>query len=44
MGDCEARPVRKADDLTAIYEPIVYKKLYPRRLTTLRDLHGLLQE
>jgi hypothetical protein len=28
-------PVRKADNLTAIYEPIVYKMSDPRRLTTL---------
>jgi hypothetical protein len=29
------RPVRKADNLTAICEPIVYKMWEPRRLTTL---------
>jgi hypothetical protein len=28
-------PVREADSLTAICEPIVYKMLEPRRLTTL---------
>jgi hypothetical protein len=30
------RPERKADNLTAICEPIVYKMWEPRRLTTLR--------
>jgi hypothetical protein len=30
-------PVRKADNLTAICEPIVYKMLEPRRLTNLWD-------
>jgi hypothetical protein len=30
------RPVRKADNLTAICEPIIYKIWEPRRLTTLR--------
>jgi hypothetical protein len=29
------RPVRQADNLTAIYEPIVYKMWEPRRFTTL---------
>jgi hypothetical protein len=29
------RPARKADILTTIYEPIVYKMWEPRRLTTL---------
>jgi hypothetical protein len=29
------RPAHKADDLTAISEPIIYKILEPRRLTTL---------
>jgi hypothetical protein len=33
-GD-KGRPPRKADDLTAIFEPIVYKMWEPRRLTTL---------
>jgi hypothetical protein len=33
-GDKE-RPARKADNLTAICEPIVYKMWEPRRLTTL---------
>jgi hypothetical protein len=31
----KGRPARKADNLTAICEPIVYKVLEPRRLTTL---------
>jgi hypothetical protein len=31
----KGRPVRKADNLTAISEPIVYKMWDPRRLTTL---------
>jgi hypothetical protein len=31
----KGRPVRKADNLTAIYEPIVQKMWEPRRLTTL---------
>jgi hypothetical protein len=31
----EGRPVRKADNLTAICEPIVSKMWEPRRLTTL---------
>jgi hypothetical protein len=29
------QPARKTDDLTAIYEPIIYKMWEPRRLTTL---------
>jgi hypothetical protein len=31
----KGRPVRGADNLTAICEPIVYKMWEPRRLTTL---------
>jgi hypothetical protein len=31
----KGRPTRKADILTAICEPIVYKMWEPRRLTTL---------
>jgi hypothetical protein len=31
----EARPVRKADNLTAIYEPIIKVMWEPQRLTTL---------
>jgi hypothetical protein len=31
----KGRPVRKAENLTAIYEPIVKKMWVPRRLTTL---------
>jgi hypothetical protein len=31
----KGRPARKADNLTAIYEPIVYITWEPRRLTTL---------
>jgi hypothetical protein len=31
----KGRPARKADNLTAICEPIVYKMWEPRRLTTL---------
>jgi hypothetical protein len=34
-GD-NGRPTRKADNLTAICEPIVRKMWEPRRLTTLR--------
>jgi hypothetical protein len=30
------RSVRKADNLAAIFEPIVYKMCEPRRLTTLQ--------
>jgi hypothetical protein len=29
------RPAHKADNLTAIYEPIIYKMWEPRRFTTL---------
>jgi hypothetical protein len=29
-------PAHRADNLTAIYEPIIYKMWEPRRLTTLR--------
>jgi hypothetical protein len=32
----EGRPARRADNITAICEPIVYKMWEPRRLTTLR--------
>jgi hypothetical protein len=32
----KGRPVRKADNLTAISEPVVYTMREPRRLTTLR--------
>jgi hypothetical protein len=35
LGEGKGRPARKADNLTAICEPIVYKKCEPRRLTTL---------
>jgi hypothetical protein len=31
----KGRPVRKADNLTGICEPIMYKMSEPRRLTTL---------
>jgi hypothetical protein len=31
----EGRPARKADNLTAIYEPIVYKMWEPQHLTAL---------
>jgi hypothetical protein len=41
-GD-KGRPERKADNLTAIRETIVYKMWEPRRLTTLLEIHGLLQ-
>jgi hypothetical protein len=34
-GGGKGRPARKADNLTAICEPIVYKTWEPRRLTTL---------
>jgi hypothetical protein len=36
-------PERKADNLTAICEPIVYKMWEPRCLTNVMGLHGLLQ-
>jgi hypothetical protein len=35
LPGCIGQPVRKADNLTAICEPIVYKTWEPRRLTTL---------
>jgi hypothetical protein len=35
MGVKGGRPVRRADNLTAICEPIVYKMWAPRRLTPL---------
>jgi hypothetical protein len=35
MGVKEGQPARKADNLTAICEPIVYKIWQPRRLTNL---------
>jgi hypothetical protein len=35
LGVKGGRPARKADSLTAIYEPIVWKMWEPRRLTTL---------
>jgi hypothetical protein len=41
LGD-KGRPARKADHLTAICEPIIWKMWEPRPLTTL-GLHGLLQ-
>jgi hypothetical protein len=33
--ESKARPVRRADNLTAIYEPIVYTMWDPQHLTTL---------
>jgi hypothetical protein len=33
--ESKVRPVRGADDLTAIYEPIVYKMWEPPHVTTL---------
>jgi hypothetical protein len=35
VAGCEGRPARKADNLTAICEQIVYKMWKPRRLTIL---------
>jgi hypothetical protein len=35
LPGCKGRPARKADNLTAICEPIVWKMWHPRRLTTL---------
>jgi hypothetical protein len=35
LPGCKERPVHKADNLTAIIEPIVYKMWEPRRLTSL---------
>jgi hypothetical protein len=37
------RPALKADNLTAICEPTVYKMRKPPRLINPIDLHGLLQ-
>jgi hypothetical protein len=39
----KALPARKADDLTAICEPIVQKICDSRPFTTVLGLHGLLQ-
>jgi hypothetical protein len=33
---CSGRPARKADKITAIYEPIVYTMWEPQHLTTLQ--------
>jgi hypothetical protein len=38
----KGRPARGADNLTAIYEPIVYKMWEPRRLNPM-GLYGLLK-
>jgi hypothetical protein len=38
----EGRPAHKADNLTAIWEPIVYKMWEPRRLSPM-GLHDPLQ-
>jgi hypothetical protein len=38
----EGRRARKADNITAIYEPTLLKMWEPRRLTTLHGLYGLL--
>jgi hypothetical protein len=35
LPEVKGRPARKADNLTAICVPIVYKMWEPRRLTTL---------
>jgi hypothetical protein len=35
LPGCKGRPARKADNLTAICQPIVWKMWKPRRLTTL---------
>jgi hypothetical protein len=35
LPEGKERPARKADNLTAIYEPIVWKMWEPRRLATL---------
>jgi hypothetical protein len=35
-GGSKARPTRDTDNLTAIYEPIVYKMWVPRHLTAYR--------
>jgi hypothetical protein len=37
LPGCKGRSGRKADNLTAICEPIIYKMWEPRRLTTLWD-------
>jgi hypothetical protein len=42
LPGCKGRPARKADNLTAMCEPIVQKMWEPRRLLIL-GLHGLLQ-
>jgi hypothetical protein len=39
----KVRPARNADNFTAIYDPIGYNTWEPRLLTTLLDLHSLLQ-
>jgi hypothetical protein len=39
----EKRPAHKADNITAICEPTVYKMWQPLRLTNLWGHHGLLQ-
>jgi hypothetical protein len=36
LPGCKGRPARKADNITAICEPIVQKMWEPRRLTSLR--------
>jgi hypothetical protein len=39
----KGRPAHKADNITAICQPIVYKMQEPRRLTNPMGLHGMLQ-
>jgi hypothetical protein len=39
----KGRPARKADNLTAIYEPIVYKNVGTSTSHNPMGLHGLLQ-
>jgi hypothetical protein len=41
--DSRARPVRKADNLTAIFQPIIYTMWDPQHLKPI-GLHGLLQK
>jgi hypothetical protein len=41
LPECKGRPGRKADNLTAVCDPIVYKMWDPRRLTTFSACYGI---
>jgi hypothetical protein len=43
LSGVKGQPERKADNLIAKCEPLVYKMWEPRRLNNLMGLHGLLQ-